>query len=120
MDKNVLVIEDDADMNTLYSNILGKNYNVLISTETEDARKKLAENKVDLIVLDLMLPSESGGDFLSWLKKSSEYKHIEVLVVSIFMGMVDEVKRDFPDIKSISKPFNREDLLGAIKSKLGN
>jgi two-component system sensor histidine kinase ChiS len=117
--KNILVIEDDSDMNTIYSRLLGKNYNVLVSTETKDARKKLAENKVDLIILDLMLTGESGKDFLSWIKKSPKYSHIEVLVISIFMAMMDEVKRDFPDVKSVSKPFQIGDLLGAVKNKLG-
>jgi DNA-binding response OmpR family regulator len=117
--KNILVIEDDPDMNTIYTRILGENYNVLVSTETKDARKKLEENKVDLILLDIILPGESGEDFLEWLKKTPKYSHIEVLIVSIQMSILDEIKKDFPDVKSVSKPFQIGDLLGAVKNKLG-
>lgn len=117
--KNILVVEDDADMNKIYVKILGEKYNVLISVDAEEARKKLAENRVDLIVLDLMLPGESGKDFLATIGKDPKYNKIEVLIASIFTDLMKEVKGIYPNITSLSKPFSKEDLLSAIESEFG-
>jgi DNA-binding response OmpR family regulator len=116
--KSILVVEDDADMNAIYAKILGEKYNVLISVNAEEARKELAENKVDLIILDLMLPGKSGKDFLITLKKDLKYNKIEVLIASIFSDLMKEVKAIYPNVTSISKPFGKGDLLDAVKGKL--
>lgn len=116
--KNILVIEDDTDMNAIYVKILGEEYNVLTSVNAEEARKKLVENKVDLIILDLMLPGESGKEFLVTLKKDSKYNKIEVLIASIFSDLLTEVKGIYPNVTSLSKPFGKTDLVNAVKDKL--
>ncbi len=116
--KNILVLEDDPEMNKFYTRILGEKYNLLIAVEANEARKKLDENKIDLIILDIMLPGEPGDHFLLELKKDPRYSSIDVLIVSILRDNGVSVKKTFPDVVFISKPFERDALLGVIEDKI--
>lgn len=116
--KNILIIEDDSDMNALYIKILGEEYNLLITSDALEGRKKLIENNIDLIILDLMLPNESGSHFLSELKKDPKDMNIQVLVVTTFEDIWNSIKGSHPDVSCVLKPFDKKVLLDAIGKKI--
>jgi DNA-binding response OmpR family regulator len=116
--KTILVIEDDSDLNILYQDILGSKYNLLIARDTTLARAKLEENKVDLIILDIMLPREYGDSFLKKMSKDSKYNDIEVLAITILGDVEESLKEIYPKIIYMQKPFKKKELLDVIEERL--
>ena len=68
---HILVVDDDDRIRSLLKEYLNDN-NFLVSTakDSQSAKTKLSHFKFDLIVLDVMMPGQSG---LSLLKKSKNY-----------------------------------------------
>ena len=65
MSKTILLVEDDEALNTAFSTILKKNdYTVHAVYDGNEALKLLAEEKVDLILLDMLMPELDGIGFL--------------------------------------------------------
>lgn len=61
MKKQILLVEDRPDIAELIAFHLAKEgYEIVQAYDGEEALKKLSENKLDLIVLDLMLPKIGG------------------------------------------------------------
>src|SRR5262245_4560169 len=69
---HVLVVDDDTRLRDLLSRYLGENgFRVTVAGNAADARAKLAGMAFDALVLDVMMPGESGLDFTKSLRASS-------------------------------------------------
>ena len=61
MAPHILVVDDDADIRQLIADYLGEyNLRVSVARDAQSMQKALAQNVVDLIVLDLKLPDDDG------------------------------------------------------------
>ena len=114
----LLIVDDEIELLKSMYKFLIKNkfHNVLTAKNIKEAKFKLENNKVDLIVLDIMLPDGSGFDLLSETRKTSK---IPVIVLSALDGR-DDMKSGF-DLEAddyIVKPFLPEDLLRRIRAVL--
>jgi DNA-binding response OmpR family regulator len=87
----VLVVEDDMFIADLEVRKLRETFNVRHATTTEQAKQILAEQLVDIICLDVLLPGEDGISYLKELKRDERTKHIPVVVFSN-LGQEDEIK----------------------------
>lgn len=62
MKKTILLVEDEAKLSELYLRILRRSpYEVLLATSKEEALQLLKKKKIDLILLDLIIPTKHGG-----------------------------------------------------------
>src|ERR1700748_2355110 len=69
---HLLVVDDDRRIRALVSRfLLGEGYRVSTADTAADARAKLTGLKFDLLILDVMMPGESGFDFARSLRTSS-------------------------------------------------
>src|SRR5690242_16505337 len=69
---HVLVVDDDTRIRTLLSSYLSREgYRVTTAGSAETARAKLASIAFDALILDVMMPGESGFDLARDLKKAS-------------------------------------------------
>jgi len=89
--RRILLIEDD----TILSDVLGKKfiakgYSLRKAVNADAARKILAEEEVDLILLDLVLPDEHGISLLKEFKRSERLKNIPVVITSN-LGQQEEI-----------------------------
>lgn len=114
----LLIVDDEIELlKSMYKFLIKNNFhNVLTAKNIKEAKFKLDNNKVDLIVLDIMLPDGSGFDLLSETRKTSK---IPVIVLSALDGR-DDMKSGF-DLEAddyIVKPFLPEDLLWRIRAVL--
>lgn len=89
----VLVVEDDSFISLfLEQKFTEMQYHIIVAGTTAQARVALKENRIDVILLDIILPDENGFSFLEKLKKEEEFKHIPVIILSN-LGQQSEIER---------------------------
>lgn len=83
--KKILVIEDDRLFSDIYAaKFAEEGFDVALSTDGEDGLAKLASEKPDVALLDIMLPKLTGIEVLAKLRKHEdpEVRDIPVIVVT--------------------------------------
>lgn len=67
---DVLVVDDDPDVRALLAVLLDRmGHDVRVAATAEDALLRSAEQRPDLLLLDLSLPGIDGDEFLAWLDR---------------------------------------------------
>jgi CheY-like chemotaxis protein len=80
--KVVLAIDDNAMQLKAFHKILARHYDVRLVKSAPDALGLLKEINVDLILLDIEMPSVSGFEFLHDIRKTPKYMHMPVIIVT--------------------------------------
>lgn len=117
-DASILLVDDESYLiDSMYKFLKNKGYQkILTAKNIAEARFKLNNNKVDLMILDIMLTDGSGFDLLKDLRKKSS---LPVIILSALSG-IDDKKEGF-DLEVddyIVKPFLPEDLLWRVEAVL--
>jgi len=105
MNKKVLVVEDEpiiAEMICILLEMEG--LKVISLADTTVARKKLHNDEVGLVLLDLSLKGESGQTMCEYIKGQKELKHIPVILVSANSDL-EKIKVACGADDHIAKPF---------------
>lgn len=112
--KTILIIDDDIHIGDMLQEVLLKEgYGVLRAYSGTEALLVLAQQKPDLILLDLMLPGLSGEEVLPKIKE------IPVIVVSAKVDVTDKVELLLGGAADyITKPFDVKELLARITVQL--
>ena len=114
---HILIVDDDAEIRSLLGDYLRKNgYKATVAADGKAMWAALARGKVDLIVLDLMLPGEDGLTLCRRLRNDADTPVIMLTargeetdrIVGLEMGADDY----------LAKPFSPRELLARIKSVL--
>ncbi|RME54145.1 response regulator, partial [Candidatus Woesearchaeota archaeon] len=97
-----------------------KEYNLIKAENGEEGLKLLRKEKVDLIILDIMLPKMSGIEFLDKVRKYKKYDQVKILIFTIIRFTAKEekdlLKRGAQGI--LNKPLPIKDLQRNIKAAL--
>jgi two-component system, OmpR family, phosphate regulon response regulator PhoB len=120
MPAKILVIEDDDTIVTLLDyNLRATGYDVAIASSAEEGELMLAEQLIDLVVLDWMLPDMSGIELCGRLRRTSKLPRIPVLMLTARGEEADRV-RGFANGADdyVVKPFSVPELLARIKALL--
>ncbi|MDD5432513.1 MAG: response regulator [Candidatus Omnitrophica bacterium] len=120
MSKKILLIEDEMDQITMVSVRLKANgFKVVFAMDGEEGLKKAAEEKPDLILLDLIIPKIDGFEVSKRLKSEDSTKNIPIIAITA-AGIKDIEQKcrvagmdDF-----IAKPYDSMELVSKIKSFL--
>jgi len=120
MNKNtfhILVVDDDDRIRELVKEYLEEN-NFLITTakDSYDAKKKLEIIKFDLIVLDIMMPGQSGLSLTEEIKKSDLMPIILLTAKGETVNRIEGLEIGADDY--LGKPFEPKELLLRIKNIL--
>lgn len=113
----VLVVEDTLTQAEIITSTLhGAGFTTSVATSSEDAKIKLSQQKPDLIVLDVVLPGESGFELCRELKEKPETKDIPIVLCSTKNGEMDK----FWGMKQgasayLTKPIDPEELIRTAK-----
>ena len=123
MKKKVLIIDDDHSLLRLSQMILAKKgYETVIAASSMEAKKMLIEDDgPDIIILDLMMPTESGETFLDWLdEQQSPLKDTPVILNTAKTLSLEELEYFSERCRNIiCKGINfTENLLSEIESAL--
>lgn len=115
---SILIVDDEKNLlENLYEFLKNKGFKrVYTAKNLKEARFKLANNKIDLIVLDLMLPDGSGFDLLKEVRQTSS---TAVIILSALDGM-DDRREGFENSADdyLVKPFFPDELLWRIEAVL--
>ena len=116
---HILVVDDDHDLRELLAHYLEKSgFRVTAVVDGRDMRRALAENRVDLIVLDVMLPREDGLTLCRNLRATDP----ESPPILMLTARGDEADRivglEMGADDYLSKPFASRELLARIRAIL--
>ena len=87
----VLHVEDDGDICSIVSKLLGEMAEVVIAKDIASAKRHLKDNNFDLMLLDMVLPDGSGEELLSLLQRSDGTK------TPVIIFSVKDVSQDIAD-----------------------
>jgi len=114
---HVLVIDDDDRLRDLLAKFLTDHgFMVATASDAADARAKLANLEFDVIVLDLMMPGETGLEFAESLRRGS---NVPILMLTAMNEVEDRiVGLEHGADDYLGKPFEPRELLLRINSIL--
>lgn len=116
----IYIVEDDESIREIETIAL-KNSNYIVSAfeNAKEFYKKLDELVPDLILLDVMLPDESGYDIVSKLRKRPATQDIPIIMVTAKTTEMDMIKGlDGGADDYIKKPFSIMELITRVKALL--
>ncbi len=117
MEETILLVDDDAALLEVTTIVLmSEGYRVVTAKDGPEALKVLGYEKLDLVVLDIMMPNMSGFEVL---KKMRERSDVPVVMLTAKSQSVDKVVGlELGADDYITKPFDTKELLARIKAIL--
>ena len=114
---HLLLVDDDRRIRELLSRILQKNgYRVTLARDAAEARTHLRSFAFDLLVLDVMMPGETGLDFAADVRRTSE---VPILMLTALTEADDRVRGlEVGADDYLAKPYEPRELLLRIASIL--
>ncbi len=115
--ETILVVDDNKEIVYSISELLKyEGYNTVKAYDGMEALKALEENRIDLILLDVMMPKMNG---LSALMKLRERYHIPVIILSAKTEESDKVSGLMLGADDyVEKPYNPAELTARVKAHL--
>lgn len=118
--EQILVVEDEEDIQQLVSfNLIKAGFHVFCAESGEEGIRHLENERVDCILLDLMLPGMSGTEFCRTIKNTPEYASIPIIMLTAkgeeedIVSGLEEGADDY-----IPKPFSPKVLIARMKAVL--
>ena len=116
--KKVLVVDDSKTELMYLTNLLVKNgFSVKTAENAEQAFRRLAEEKPELILMDVVMPGQNGFQLTRAITRDPLYADVPVIMCTSKTQETDRVwgmrqgARDY-----ITKPVNTEELMAKIKA----
>jgi signal transduction histidine kinase len=116
---DVLVVEDNRDMRTYVSRVLGQNFRVETAANGEEALGRARSQPPDIIVSDVMMPGIDGFQLLQELRSDPSTAAIPVLLLSARAGdeaTVEGLEAGADDY--VTKPFSAQELIARVRVNL--
>jgi twitching motility two-component system response regulator PilG len=118
----ILVIDDSKTIRRTAETLLSKEgCTVYTAVDGFDALSKIADHHPDVIFVDIMMPRLDGYQTCSLIKHNKTFKDIPVIMLSSKDGLFDRARgRIVGSERYLTKPFTKDELLGAIASQVSN
>ena len=112
MPKKILVVDDEPDIVEFLTDLLEeRGYSVTSANNGAAALERAAQEKPDLVLLDVGMPKQTGTDFYRQFSRRKEFEDIPVIIVSGHPSRRIAVSKR---VTIIDKPIEKEKLLGEI------
>ncbi|HVL24212.1 MAG TPA: response regulator [Thermomicrobiales bacterium] len=115
--KTILVVDDEPDLRELLVDVLrGEGYLMVWASNGQAARALLAEQAVDLVITDTMMPGLDGVGLIRWMRAQPELRSVPAILISAALR---------PNLDGLghcefmTKPFELITLLDAVTTALG-
>lgn len=114
---HILIVDDDTRLRDLLKSFLSRNdFRVTVAASAAEARERRAALDFDLIVLDVMMPGQTGLDFATELRRAD---NVPILMLTARGEPKDRIAGLEAGVDDyLSKPFEPRELLLRIQSVL--
>lgn len=130
MSKKVLTVDDDPDISAFVKTVLEENgYTPIVAKNGEMGLSMAVAEKPDLVILDVLMPKQSGIKMYRELKSDDALKEIPVIILSGIAKRTflrsQEALTEFGDLPVpepelyIEKPVEPDELAEAVKNLIG-
>ena len=116
----ILVVDDSKTIRRTAETLLSKEgCQVFTAIDGFDALSKIADHQPDLIFVDIMMPRLDGYETCSLIKHNKTFKGTPVIMLSSKDGLFDRARgRIVGSEQYLTKPFTKDELLGAISNQI--
>ena len=113
----VMVIDDSKTIRRTAETLLKKEgCDVITANDGFEALSKIADNDPHIIFVDIMMPRLDGYQTCALIKHNQKFKKTPVIMLSSKDGLFDRARgRIVGSEQYLTKPFTKEELLGAIQ-----
>lgn len=113
--KTILVVEDEASIAEVVSLYLKRaGYNVLISPDGRQAMNVFERQKLDFVILDLMLPQVDGLSLTRWLRDRSD---VPIIMLTARREEIDRIAGlEMGADDYVVKPFSPQELVSRVRA----
>ena len=114
----VMVIDDSKTIRRTAETLLRREgAEVVTATDGFEALAKIADQRPQIIFVDIMMPRLDGYQTCALIKNNQVFKQTPVIMLSSKDGLFDKARgRIVGSEQYLTKPFTREELLGAIRT----
>lgn len=110
----ILVLDDEEGIRSAIKRLLAKEHQVDVAANGRDGLSLAKEKAYDLFIMDLKMPEFNGVQFLQSVE-SAGMKKPRIIVMTASFGLIEaRGKLPVPVDKIICKPFQKDELLGAV------
>jgi two-component system phosphate regulon response regulator OmpR len=114
---HILVVDDDTRLRELLKTFLSRNgFRVTAASHAAEARQRLAALDFDLIVLDVMMPGETGLEFAGELRRTDDVPILMLTAMGESKDRIAGLEKGVDDY--LAKPFEARELLLRIQNVL--
>ena len=115
--KSILVIDDDQSVLSLLKAFLEpEGFDVSTATDGSYGMQLLRETKVDLVLLDILMPGPDGYQVLQSIREQSNVPVIMITGIREKDSVIKSLDLGADDY--VTKPFKKRELIARIRSKL--
>ncbi|MCX4189941.1 twitching motility response regulator PilG [Methylophaga sp. OBS3] len=118
----VMVIDDSKTIRRSAESLLQKaGCEVITADNGFEALPMISGQHPDILFIDIMMPRLDGYQTCALVKNNPKYRDIPIIMLSSKDGLFDRAKGKVVGAEQyLTKPFTRDDLLGAIRTHLLN
>ena len=116
----ILVIDDSKTIRRTAETLLSREgCQVYTAVDGFDALAKIADHRPDVIFVDIMMPRLDGYQTCALIKHNRTFKDTPVIMLSSKDGLFDRARgRIVGSERYLTKPFTKDELLGAIRGRV--
>jgi len=114
----IMVVDDSKTIRRTAETLLQREgFNVITAEDGFEALAKIANQKPDLIFVDIMMPRLDGYQTCALIKNNAHFKSTPVIMLSSKDGLFDKAKgRIVGSDQYVTKPFSKVELLEAVEN----
>lgn len=116
----VMVIDDSQTIRRTAETLLAREgYQVITAQDGFEALAKIADHAPDIIFIDIMMPRLDGYQACALIKGNPRFAQTPVIMLSSKDGLFDRARgRIVGSDEYLTKPFTREELIGAVRAHI--
>lgn len=118
----IMVVDDSKTIRRTAETLLQREgFEVITAEDGFEALAKIADQKPDIIFVDIMMPRLDGYQTCALIKNNAQFKSTPVIMLSSKDGLFDKAKgRIVGSDQYVTKPFSKVELLEAIQNHCDN
>lgn len=122
MPKKILIVDDEPSIVVPLEFLMKQcGFQVFVARNGEDALKRFSEHTPDLILLDIMLPGQTGFDICQTIRENMGCKTVKIIMLTARSREVDIAKgMAFGANAYITKPFSNTEIVKKVKELLAD